>query len=75
MERLLAHKIYDIREWPIQVVLYDEKGRRLISEYCPHEDDIPALIRYLKERLKGQGRKKPAMFIAISREVVSTGTI
>jgi len=72
---LLKHKIYDIRMWPIQVVLYDEKGRRLMTEYCPYEDDIPALIRYLKEWLEKQRRKRPAMFIAISREVVSAGTI
>jgi len=75
MERFLSYKIYETEKWPIQVVLYDSNGKRLVSDYCPHEGYIDELVDRLTSIAERHKGRKAASFIAIKREVIKSGIL
>lgn len=73
-EELLERKMRDIERWPIQVIFYDEKGRRVFTDYLGIDYDDPELAKTILEsmgRRTFRGGKKAVVAIAVRREVLA----
>jgi len=73
MESVLPRKISDIQKWKYVVQLFDDRGRRVFTDYFTSADVPDRIFEFAKQHATMEGRlRKPACGVIIRREGVAS---
>jgi len=72
LEKVKNRKEYDITAWPYQIIFYDEKGRRIFTDYVAHLPMATALVKDYPRLARKRGKKVPKIALIVERKVIES---
>jgi len=70
--KVVSRKVHDIMRWPFQIIFYDERGKRVFTDYVAYLDMAIALVIDYPKVLERRGKKVPKIALIVERKVVDS---
>jgi len=73
MDEVLERKLCDVEDWRTQIIFYDERGRRVFTDYLPFpvsEERVREIVEDIKRRLPFPKSVKAKYAVVIERRLV-----